>query len=71
MTSVGALITKIGFWGLLVEIIVQYTTNPIQIIRGIMKAPILFCANLTSRTPVVQDTQQPATRKARKGGFGV
>ena len=36
-----------------------------------MKAPILFCANLTSRTPVVQDTQQPATRKARKGGFGV
>ena len=35
--NVGALIIRIGFWGFLIIIIVEYTPNPIPII----KAPIL------------------------------
>ena len=33
-TNVGALIIRIGFWGLLIIIIVQYTPNPILIVEA-------------------------------------
>ena len=33
-TSVGALITRIGFWGFLIIIMVNYPQNPILIIKA-------------------------------------
>ena len=38
ISNVGALIIRIGFWGFLIIIIVEYTPNPLLII----KAPILL-----------------------------
>ena len=37
--NVGALILRLGFWGFLIIVIVQYTPNPVLII----KAPIVGC----------------------------
>ena len=38
MINVGALIIRIGFWGLLMRIIVEYTPNPILLVQ----APIII-----------------------------